>query len=108
MGYENMVTKAGKKRYFKWRLNKLVEEASKNAKEYRILITSSTQDWKARLLEHPTAFIYVTRHGCFIQFLENGDITPPKLCKTIDEAIDETTSWLVERPFRWYIKWEKI
>jgi len=97
-----------KKRYYKWRLRKVISEAQKQTKAFKIIASPERPSWKADLSFFFDAFIFVTENGIYVQFARYRTLSPPVKCGDIDEAIDMVSSWMVKHPSRWRIDWEKI
>mgnify|MGYP000159062377 CR=1 FL=1 len=95
-------------RYYRWRIRKVISEAQRQAKEFKIIASPERPSWKTDLAYFFDAFIFVLKDGVYVQFAGYGSLSPPQKCNDIEEAIDRVAKWMTEHPSRWHIDWEKI
>ena len=95
-------------RYYRWRIRKVISEAQRQAKEFKIMASPERPPWKSDLSYFFDAFIFVVDGNIYVQFAEYKSLLPPIKCEDIEEAVDRVAKWMIKHPSKWHIEWEKI
>ena len=94
-----------RRRYYRWRIRKVIREAMKEAKEFKVIVSCSEFYWDAAL--------YVTNEGIYFQVMEYNAFSVPQKLSSIEEGVEKLVNWILRHTLldyseRWIITWEKL